>query len=247
LTCEFSLQHYFETLEEYEHARYNIIQMKDAKESLKSGGTKFLILRHDVDISLPLAARFAEEEAKRGIRSTYYFLVYSQLYNLSTPKSIEMLRQITRDGHEIGLHVDTKNMINMQKEVRWLEMLSNQTTETYSQYLVSETPALDSQTRAMNRNLVDANDMVEDRGIKYLTESGKNWREGCLCQHVDSWDRIQVVIHPEWWISPVNPSKTVVDAGLAASADLEIGMKEWHDRLAKYLKQFGETNIEVNA
>jgi hypothetical protein len=241
MACEFSLDHYFETLEKYRRAKYRFSLMRDAKQTLDSE-EKVLILRHDVDLSLTDAYWMAHEEFEHGIKSSYYLLLYSALYNPALPKYVARIKEMTKWGHEIGLHIDTANMINMQKEVRWLEAIVNLPVETYSHYLVSETPPLDSATRAMNRNLVDANDMTDENTIKYLSDSGRNWREGCFCQHIDRWDRMQVVIHPEWWVSK-DTSKDILDliglVGNEAINDINIAEDEWRDRLSNYLEKFG--------
>jgi hypothetical protein len=50
-----------------------------ANGDLPSG---FVLLRHDIDFSLEKALAFAEWEARRRIRATYFLLVDSNRYNL---------------------------------------------------------------------------------------------------------------------------------------------------------------------
>lgn len=58
--------------------------------------------RHDVDYDLTCAIAMAEFEAKKGIRSTYYFLPRSPDYALKR-STIEIILAF---GHDIGTHVD---------------------------------------------------------------------------------------------------------------------------------------------
>lgn len=65
------------------------------------GAHKVVILRHDVD-KLPLnSLRFAEIEAKMGIKATYYFRMVKGVY------SEEVIKRISELGHEVGYHYET--------------------------------------------------------------------------------------------------------------------------------------------
>ena len=33
---------------------------------------------------------------------------------------------------------------------------------------------------------------------KYMSDSGMHWREGCWCNHIDKYDKMEILIHPEW-------------------------------------------------
>ncbi len=61
---------------------------------------KTTILRHDVDRLPYNSLRFAEMEAKLGVRASYYFRIVPQSFNPSIIKGISDL------GHEIGYHYE---------------------------------------------------------------------------------------------------------------------------------------------
>lgn len=67
----------------------------------------YVILRHDVDISVSAALKMAQAEHKLGVRSTYFILVSSKHYNPLEGENATMIKQISGLGHEIGLHYDT--------------------------------------------------------------------------------------------------------------------------------------------
>lgn len=67
-----------------------------------------MILRHDIDTDLAQAVRFAELEAERGVRSTYFVLLRTDFYNPASRESLQQLHRIQSLGHEIGLHFDEK-------------------------------------------------------------------------------------------------------------------------------------------
>jgi hypothetical protein len=64
-----------------------------------------IAMRHDVDNVIEPAVKFAEWEAERGYRSTYYIL-HSSPYWQDKPKLVHAVAKIASLGHEIGLHND---------------------------------------------------------------------------------------------------------------------------------------------
>ncbi|SRR5712691_1743586 len=63
-----------------------------------------VILRHDIDFIPRLALEMADIEASHGIRSTFFFLVRSHVYNLFSPANAAILEELHRRGHAIALH-----------------------------------------------------------------------------------------------------------------------------------------------
>ena len=45
---------------------------------------------------------------------------------------------------------------------------------------------------------------------KYLSDSARRWREGCVCEWLGKVDRLEVLIHPVWWFeSPESPDTII--------------------------------------
>ena len=63
-----------------------------------------IYLRHDVDILIEDAVKLAELEYELGVKSTYFFLVNTNIYNLNSYKNRFLLKKIISLGHAIGLH-----------------------------------------------------------------------------------------------------------------------------------------------
>lgn len=63
-----------------------------------------LILRHDVDFSLDLAYELAKIENALDIRSTYYILLASDIYNPFSSSSMRILSWMIDHGFEVGIH-----------------------------------------------------------------------------------------------------------------------------------------------
>ena len=54
---------------------------------------------------------------------------------------------------------------------------------------------------------------------KYLSDSGQFWREGCLCQNLNKYERLQVLIHPMWWSRDGLSRDEIMDSFLGGEYD----------------------------
>ena len=72
--------------------------------NLEGNKRKQIILRHDIDYSIPLAYEMAEIDATYKIKSTFALLLSSPLYNPFTSTNIKLVNQIHELGHNIVLH-----------------------------------------------------------------------------------------------------------------------------------------------
>jgi GAF domain len=89
--------------------------------------TPFFILRHDVDYSPAAALDLAYQEARRGVRCTYFLLLNSFYYNLLTPEHASFPARLVAMGHEVGLHYDVKFLEAFPRQ-RWPELIRAQAT-----------------------------------------------------------------------------------------------------------------------
>ena len=95
-------------------------------------------LRHDVDFSLNNALIISEIESEREIKANFFVLVTSPVYNINSLKSVNILRQISSNGHLIGLHFDPslyspeECLENSLKEIAILENVLEQKVTSVS-------------------------------------------------------------------------------------------------------------------
>jgi peptidoglycan/xylan/chitin deacetylase (PgdA/CDA1 family) len=68
----------------------------------------YVVLRHDVDVSLFPALKMAKVEHEMGVKSTYFILVSSMHYNSFEGRNASMIKEISSLGHEVGLHYDSE-------------------------------------------------------------------------------------------------------------------------------------------
>jgi hypothetical protein len=90
--------------------------------------SKSILLRHDLEFSIPIALEMARIEAELGIRTTYFVQLHSEFYNTLEKRNVEAIKEIINLGHQIGLHFDShfwdiesedqlENFITFDKEI----------------------------------------------------------------------------------------------------------------------------------
>ena len=84
---------------------------------------KFILWRHDVDYSLNRSLRLAEIENKLNLKATYFINLHSEFYNIFEKSQFEIIREIIKLGHDIGLHLDfdfcsIKNKTHLNKIIK---------------------------------------------------------------------------------------------------------------------------------
>jgi hypothetical protein len=195
---DFTLESYVKLLK-YLNQVYTIVPFC----RLPNKDIPYLILRHDVDISLSDALKMAQIEKDLDIRSTYFILLSSKFYNVLEDENIEILRQISRLGHEIGLHYHPAQyrLYNrnpektLEIEIRLLEHLIGKKIHSIARH-----GAWDRDPFARIKKYINANHLYF-RGDLFLHESGRAWTplQGLITLLNNPPKRSQLLIHPENW------------------------------------------------
>jgi len=211
--CNFSYKHYFEVLS---YAKKNYTLGTIGEFSKLKRKNKFILLRHDVDFSLDHALVLAKEEAKRSIFSTYFILLNDTLYNAFSDEGIEKIQMISRLGHEIGLHYNT-NIFNKIKSssISQIILESKMLSNIIGKKIISvaqHNPTITQKIKTkINSQFIDARNEMIAKTTTFLSDSLQNWRNGCMCRHVDKIDRMQISTHPIWWSkNPTSVKKTMI-------------------------------------
>jgi len=212
INCNYSLKHYFDVLDSLN----NDYKICTVGEYTKIKNKKFVILRHDVDFSLDYALEMAKKEAQKGVRSTYFVLLHSFFYNPFDEKNSSNIKKIIKLGHEIGLHYDSsffpktpeKEIKLIKKEINALEEITDKKVISVAQHIPSETRKIYANLK--KANLISAQSPEMLRSVKYISDSGHYWREGCMCQHINRHDRLQILTHPIWWVNGHHSRKEIL-------------------------------------
>lgn len=161
-----------------------------------------ILVRHDVDFSLELAYKFSRFELNHNIKSTYYVLVTSSLYNIFSLESKKIITEMIKDGFEIGLHFDPviygnlgeKELLNkMNLEIEIFEKFYSTKIYSYSMH----NPSL-SGIYINNNSLINAYDSDIFQENLYISDSSFSFRNKNPKEFLKKSknQRIQFLTHP---------------------------------------------------
>ena len=166
-----------------------------------------VILRHDIDNSLPQAVRLAELEAEEGVRSTWFVLLRTDFYNVFSKTGRAALDRILALGHEIGLHFDEASYVpalgadevvqSIVKECGLLSALLETTVSTVSMHRPSRA-TLDADFQIPG--IVNSYGKTFFHDFKYLSDSRRRWREPVLdIIRSGGYERLHILTHAFWY------------------------------------------------
>jgi len=204
MNCNFTLKHYEEICNIIANSQYKVCFLNNYSSDFRN----VLILRHDVDLSLEQSIKIATIENKYNIKSTFFLWLRSPFYNIFEKKYTDIICEIISLGHQIGLHFDEssykiENEIDLNnyvdKEVNIINDFLNLDIHAVSmhrpsKWLLNNDVKLDKFINTYERRF------FED--FKYLSDSRRQWREGCICNKIDvnRYNKLHILIHPFWWI-----------------------------------------------
>jgi len=178
--CAFDLGHYRELLDAATTGGYRWAFFDTPPEA----GT--ILLRHDVDLSLDAALRMAELEAEAGAGATYFLMTRSEFYNLDSESGRAAIARLRELGHRVGLHAV------------WPDIDHD---DRFDPVLAWHNPDPEYM-----RDPVDGlvNVMESPWADVYRSDSNQHWRQGCPHEELaaGSFERLQLLTHPEIWAYP---------------------------------------------
>jgi len=165
---------------------------------------KIILLRHDIDADPTAALMMAELEYSCSIKSTYFFMVRSPLYNLFSRSCDKIIRDIIGMGHHIGLHFDAGYLCNenIQSEIdRQIEFLNDifQIDISTVSFHQPDSSILNNETKIRQINTYDKADM---EGFFYISDTNMEWKSLTPLDLLNGerYNRIQMLTHPLWWV-----------------------------------------------
>lgn len=237
---DFTVEHYRQLLQlagdSYDFSSYRQIPL----------GDRFVLWRHDCDVSLNRAVRLAEIEHAEGVQATYFVNLHSEFYNPLEKDQSRLIHQVLELGHELGLHFDHSyfGISNWST----LEEQANYEKEVLQRFFGTELSAvsfhnpqavlavIDQETCA---GLVNCYSRTFRDQVPYVSDSNGYWRfrrlKDVLVAAEDTC--LQVLTHPVWWqdgpLSPWAKINRSVDGRLASTLSGYEGA----------LKSDGRTNV----
>lgn len=195
---DFTLESYSKLLQHLKQT-YKIVPFCEIPQKHRP----YLILRHDIDYSLPAALKMAQLEHDLGVKSTYFVLLSSRFYNVFEANNVQTLKKISNLGHEIGLHYHPyqyqfygQNMNKTLKlEIQLLEHLLG-----INVYSISRHGPWDRDPFATIKKYINANH-PSLRSDMFVHDSSRAWTtlQDLFNLLNDPPRRAQLLTHPSNW------------------------------------------------
>lgn len=210
--CSFKLEHYKQCLESAKRKGYKFLTLEKYIQNRPKivGKEKIILMRHDIDHKLSLAINFAEIEKKLGIQATYFIRLHAD-YNPYRLENYKVIKDLTKMGHEVGLHHDTgfARLFDENAEQffkRDKKIFGNIIDKKISGISCHEPNNSKDEFVISDKNIAkfglkyQAYSPVFIEDMKYISDSSARWREGCMCNFIKKeTPRLCVLTHPIWW------------------------------------------------
>ena len=174
-----------------------------------------ILLRHDVVNDVQAAQKMAFLENKLGIKSTYFLMTRSPVYNLFSRHNRDAVTEIFSLGHSIGLHYDqgydeirasstSETMKNINRDCAFLENEFKCKIDAVSFHQPNQKILTSTEFNLEDR--VNTYDQTKLGAFEYFSDSNRtlDWNklELKLKTPLPSKEKanIQLLIHPMWWV-----------------------------------------------
>lgn len=168
-----------------------------------------IIMRHDIDFDLAQARALAQREQALGIKSTYFFLVRTELYNIFSKDGSNHIRSIIDMGHDIGVHFDTTAYADqssdslragVQQEMKMLADWFGIVVKALSFHRPNPAVLADGAGEITKPYLHAYQDIYTKHRV-YFSDAQGLWRFGHPFDSdaFKSGAPLQILTHPIWW------------------------------------------------
>lgn len=206
----------------------------------------FILLRHDVDMSVPSALKLAEMEAEEGIHSTFFFHMHNEFYNLLEADIVDIIRKILDFGHQLGLHFDTHFYgieeeegleASLLKEKQLLEDIFRGDIRVFSFH--NTTPFTMNCTKHTYAGMINTYADYFQSQVEYCSDTNGYWRFKRLLDVMKDREirRLHLLTHPVWWTGQEDYPRHKIWRTLAQNA------QRVFTRYNDVLKHYGRKNI----
>jgi len=200
---DFSLDGYRELLSAFKNSGYSFCGFEEIDARLTEG-YPFVVLRHDIDMSLRPALEIARIEYQQGIQATYFVLLCSPFYNIFSRSHAEIMLQIHQYGHRIATHLDltaydndcAKALIEAEVLSKCYPYINTEIVSLHSSCDLNQIPI------GLFQQLNNVYGPAVRGDVAYLSDSTGRWRYGhpLESEAFIAQKPIQLLTHPIWWI-----------------------------------------------
>jgi len=225
--------------------RFTFISYPSVKENHDKN---FILWRHDIDVSVHRAVKFAEIEAKKDVQTTYFIHLHNAMYNAFELEIVECIKRIKSLGHHLGLHFDQefyspldteKFMRCLRFEAKLLEFLYEAAIDVFSFHNTTSFAVGAAATEYAG--IINATSTYFREEVAYCSDSNGYWRFRRLEDVLrdPKVKRLQVLTHPEWWQDDVLAPRQRIMRCIEGRA------RKQSQRYDVSLKEFGRENVDV--
>ena len=191
--------------------RFEIIDYAEVRKNTES----FCVIRHDIEFSIERALIMAEIEYEMNVKTSYFFQITNNTYNIFSSENIAIICKIASLGHKIGLHFTPSS----DEEDRVKEEFFRK-KRVFEQMLPVEIDRFSFHRPNLNSSILSKNikidgiinvysdlffayfdgDIPENPPIKYISDSNHQWKYGHPLDAVlGPCRRLHLLIHPFSW------------------------------------------------
>ena len=197
--------------------------------------SRFVLKRHDVDFCLNNALKMAKIEFSLGVKSTYFLMLHCEFYNLLEFKNIEIIKEIKKLGHDIGLHFDSEfyNIIDenlLDEKISFerliLENFTCSKIKSFSFHNPSE--FILTCDKDQYGGLINTYSKFFKLNLGYCSDSNGHWRFDRMIDYIENNKKksLQILTHPVWWTNKIFSPKEKIDLNIENRAIMNKKMYE---------------------
>lgn len=194
MTCNFTYNHYQEIIGKFLDNGYKFYRFDEYN---KAKG-KSVLLRHDIDSCIDSAFRMGEIEHRMGVKSTFFIRLQSPLYNPFSFNNIIKIVTLLNCGHEIGIHYEGAIPFDhIKKSMENIYGIKIHSASIHEPRKIWDIDSKYKINEAYSDKFIKKIKYLSDSSIVPLTKG--RWREGCMCQQVGKYKKLQILTHPILW------------------------------------------------
>lgn len=197
---------------------YEFLFFQELSESKKQ-----LVLRHDIDFDTTFALQTAQIENRMGVKSTYFLMLRSNLYNILSSSDFENIWEIRNLGHQISVHFDPSIYedfhTGLKEEVSIFEACFKEKVQIISFHRPNEffqnydAPVMGIEHTYLSKYF---------RDLKYFSDSTGVWRFGhpAASPEFAQGQSLHILTHPIWWMMEGKSNVKKLESYYAQRVDL---------------------------
>jgi len=199
----FSYAEYRYILTSLKEKGYRFVNYKEA--NLNFYVCPFVIIRHDVDVSLQKAVKMAQIEYEMGVNSIYFLMTTSEAYNIRSQKSLLAINKLRQLRHEIVINFDANIYKKTEKTLRKAFYADLHLFYDFIGKPLSSEPYVSYHMPSSNDEKLFLAFHVDKEPfltkIKYFSDSYGKWRFGHPLNSKQFREEkpLHLNFHPIWW------------------------------------------------